>query len=490
MIGHRSMAADKNFLFFMNPSSSMRQQRYISTSSVAYSSSKTQDDLVIDATATQRRWTKEEDAELIRLAQMANKLQTWKGLPLPKGRSLFACSERARMLQKRQGENNAPVIRNQQLWTAEDKQLIVDLVTTLKRSKVPWAYIHERFFLDRTRDSLRSCWYKTIKPSLDKGEIIPSTTPPKEVLAFVEELNTKAAKKSTIWTDEEDACLTAAVQKHGTAWQLISDTAFDSINYQNNKTIQPKTSKQCANRWQGHLNPDLSRESLSDVERSRLRELVIQMYLEHDPTLDIDAIISGKKCWPAEIPISFTKVSQQLAKEGLKRPPARYAAEWENRTDPAIRTGEWSQEEMDTLTKIMRNGGTFREAGLQLHRSASYCRQVWNRISGDYDLGPLSCAEQLTFLTALSHLGRFHNRTIRKDYLPCRLSTAISHYWRDHELRIQKTVFDYCKADASTRQTYGGKDNEKFAAYFSELKLKKKDLKVIVSQLQKLERIK
>lgn len=106
------------------------------------------------------------------------------------------------------------------------------------------------------------------------------------------------------------------------------------------------------------------------------------------------------------------------------------------------------------------SANTLREAWRQLHRSASECSNVWKRIRKDFDQGSFSSTEQLAIITAVHDLGQFHNRTIRKDYLPRRSSSDVMHFWRDHELRIQKTVFDYCNADIATRQECSGKDND------------------------------
>lgn len=431
------------------------------------------------------RWTEEEDLEILRLAQLANRQQTWAGLPLPKDRTLAACSFRARLLHQQAGKDGAPLI-NRQSWIKTEEQLLIDVVAAIKREKIPWTYIQPVFFPNRSRESVWKEWYK-IKPRVDSGELT-ANPPSKEIQAFVNDLKKKSIAKSTLWTAAEDECLVAAINSFGKSWKLVAKCGFKNINYSSStdKSLTKKTASQCRTRWLT-LDPRISRENWTSHEQSRLKEMVIQFYNDSFLELDINAIIERRANWPSDVKIPFGSVSKRLAAEGISRSVRNCSREWFNRSDPSLRDDEWTDEDTAKLKEIIQDGGTLRDACRQLHFSLSVISRVRDKIYATFEQESLSDEEQLKIVTAIYNLGQFHNRTIRRE-LPRRASRDINAFWRHNQLRLQRVVFDRSNADENTRKECSGKDQAKFLKYFSSLKMGKKDLRKIVDELKELKR--
>jgi len=210
------------------------------------------------------------------------------------------------------------------------------------------------------------------------------------------------------------------------------------------------------------------------------------------PALNVTAVIAREACWPANITLSFAAISKLATGRGYSnRSSQAWKNEWFTKVDPSLHPQgtTWSSEEQQLLAEIKREGGSSFEAWRQLHRPPSACRDKWNRISKEYDFGPLTTEEQVIFVQALHELGGFNNQAIRdKDngYLPRRMSFDIQSYWRIYALRLQRIILNRYNADESTKAACIGVDSLAFGVYFKQQNFKEADANDIVMELERL----
>jgi RNA polymerase-binding transcription factor DksA len=95
---------------------------------------------------------------------------------------------------------------------------------------------------------------------------------PQQVMLKVNEIHKTGTLRPGIWSPDEDSVLAEMMTK-GISWGKISK----AINEQQHKNLRIRSGKQCKERWNNYLNPDINRgpwEYQEDLQ-------VLQLYKEH-----------------------------------------------------------------------------------------------------------------------------------------------------------------------------------------------------------------
>ena len=96
---------------------------------------------------------------------------------------------------------------------------------------------------------------------------------PEQVMIKVKEINTNGTMRPGKWSQPEDDMLRELVQRHQDKWGKIANV----LNFEIHGRIPIRNSKNCKERWNNYLNPDINRGAWTENEDIAM----LEGYLQH-----------------------------------------------------------------------------------------------------------------------------------------------------------------------------------------------------------------
>lgn len=135
---------------------------------------------------------------------------------------------------------------------------------TWKRSEVEQLYAMTKALtkqLDKQIDEL------TLSDVIRMAEKLGKT--PEQCLSKLSEVQTSGTLRAGVWSVEEDGLLVSLIKSAKHRWGQIAAT----LNTEIHRCVRVRTGKQCKERWNNHLNPDINRGEWNAQEELYLLEL-------------------------------------------------------------------------------------------------------------------------------------------------------------------------------------------------------------------------
>ncbi|CAG9323054.1 unnamed protein product [Blepharisma stoltei] len=135
---------------------------------------------------------------------------------------------------------------------------------TWKREQIEKLYVMAQEYCEKNDKKLEDLTH------LDFLEIAKFTDKtPEQCQAKIYEIMTSGTLRSGIWSDAEDELLKQLLLTKTVKWGLVAN----ELNTKIHKNIKIRTGKQCKERWNNHLNPNINRGDWSQSEDLKLLEL-------------------------------------------------------------------------------------------------------------------------------------------------------------------------------------------------------------------------
>ena len=96
---------------------------------------------------------------------------------------------------------------------------------------------------------------------------------PEQIMLKVKEINTNGTMRPGKWSEPEDDLLRELVQRHQDKWGKIANV----LNFEIHGRIPIRNSKNCKERWNNYLNPEINRGAWTEDEDI----LLLEGYLHH-----------------------------------------------------------------------------------------------------------------------------------------------------------------------------------------------------------------
>jgi hypothetical protein len=256
-----------------------------------------------------------------------------------------------------------------------------------------------------------------------------------------------------IWTVEEDAKLTDAVEKLGKDWAQVA------------AMFPGRTDKQCRYRWVKSLDPDITSGKWTVEEDAKLTGAV-QKYgdnnwieaaalvpgrknsqcrqrwvLSLDPTIDQKITrMDNKGKWTVEEDSKLTEAVEELGKDwvrvavmvlGRTNQQCRYR--WVEILDPDIKRRGWALEEDAKLTDAVKKLGKDWAAAAAMvpGRTKKQCRYRWiENLDPDINSGRWTAEEDAKLTVAVKEFGTKWARVAAT--VPSRSNIQCRHRWVTH----------------------------------------------------------
>jgi hypothetical protein len=310
-----------------------------------------------DATSSAPRisWTPEQDAKLIEGVEKHGKKWVAVATLVP-GRTNDQCRERwINTVDPANGKSEGK-------WTPEEDAKLTEGVE--KHGKACWVTV-AAMVTGRTNDQCRQRWVYKVDPTNEKGK----------------------------WKPEEDAKLTAAVEKHGNEWTAVADM------------VTGRTNQQCRQRWTRNLDPaNGNKGKWKPEEDAKLIEGVEKHGNEWG---SVAAMVSGRtneQCrnrwvykvdpnnqksagkWKPEEDAELTVAVHKHGKNWVTvaalvtgRTEKQCRSRWVGTLDPNGMKGKWKPEEDAKLTEAVKNHGKEwgSVAAMVPGRTNQQCRNRW-----------------------------------------------------------------------------------------------------------------